>query len=72
MEPNWLADMWTAAKQAGPFGTLLMLIIWWKTDAERLRLQRDRDALLERVVKALEAAADAMENVVQWSTRRRS
>lgn len=59
--PNFFAELWELAKTAGPFATCLLLLIWVKTDRERLRLQGERDALLERVLGSVQKMSDAME-----------
>lgn len=59
--PNFFSELWELAKTAGPFATCLMLLIWFKTDRERLKLQGERDALLERVLVVSQKMVDAME-----------
>ena len=51
---------WEAAKLAGPFGTMLMFAMWWRADAERVKLQTERDALLERVLTSINAVGEAI------------
>lgn len=58
---NFLTDLWQMAKTAGPFATCLMLVIWFKCDRERLKLQSERDALLERVLKNNDKVGDTMQ-----------
>lgn len=52
--------LWEAAKQAGPFASIMLLTLWWFERQERLELQRSRDALHERVFSAMSEAKDAM------------
>lgn len=52
--------LWEAARTAGPFGTLLMLVLWWLERVDRVRLQRERDALLERVLTTMNAGSTAI------------
>jgi len=59
-EPNFARDMWEFAKGAGPFGTVLMWYVWQRADNERRKLQGERDALLERVLTALNTAATGL------------
>jgi hypothetical protein len=68
---NFMSDLWLAAKTAGPFATMLMLLIWYKTDRERLKLQTERDALLERVLNTMDKVAGAMEAAQQITERRK-
>lgn len=63
-----LQDLWAAAKQAGPFATMLMIFMWARTDAERRVLQKERDALLERVIKAIDTTADAVTDAIRVGT----
>lgn len=49
-EAGALHDIWDFAKTAGPFGTVLTFYVWQRADAERRKLQGERDALLERVL----------------------
>ena len=66
-DPNFsfLNDLWTSAKQAGPFATMLMTYMWFRADSERQNLQKERDALLERVVVSINSAADAVRQFSQ-------
>jgi hypothetical protein len=58
---SFLQDLWNLAKQAGPFSTLIMLFLWWRADTERLRLQAERDALLERTITSILSATHAIQ-----------
>lgn len=68
---NFTTELWEAAKQAGPFSTMVILLIWFKTDRERLKLQNERDALLERMLKSNEGLSAAIADVVKVAERRR-
>jgi hypothetical protein len=50
---SWLTDIWGAAQKAGPFATMLVLYIWYLERNDRLKLQGERDNLLERYIGAL-------------------
>jgi hypothetical protein len=50
---SWLTDIWGAAQKAGPFATMLVLYIWYLERNDRLKLQGERDQLLERYIGAL-------------------
>lgn len=59
------ADIWEAAKTAGPFGTMLGLMLWWLERNDRLRLQRERDALLERVLSTANNLTDMVKEAIR-------
>lgn len=83
MEIPW-GELWNAAKLAGPFGTLLMLVMWWLERVERIRVQKEQrddktadkaraEALLERVITGLHDAATAvrsLKDLLQAGARR--
>jgi hypothetical protein len=50
---SWLTDIWGAAQKAVPFATMLVLYIWYLERNDRLKLQGERDQLLERYIGAL-------------------
>ena len=61
------AELWEAAKTASPFGTLLVLAVWWLERAgrteergERQKSQEKCDKMAERVLTGLNAATDAV------------
>lgn len=58
-------EIWEAAKLAGPFGTLIMAFVWWRTDSERKHLQKERDGLLERMLLSMTSATDAIKENTQ-------
>lgn len=45
-------DVWNTLITSGPLATLLGFILW-RVDSERRQLQKERDALLERVLTGL-------------------
>lgn len=53
-------DLWKLAQTAGPFGTALMLGLWYRSDKERRDLQSSNAAMLERVVNALNGATNSL------------
>lgn len=63
MENSWLAELWSLAKQAGPFATLLMFFFWWRAEQERKALSDAHNALLERVLTAMNSAANAVSSL---------
>jgi hypothetical protein len=68
---NFVVDIWEAAKAASPFATMVIMVIWLKTDRERLKLQGERDALLERVLKSNEELSSAIESIIKVAESRR-
>jgi len=48
-QPDLIGDLWAAAKTAGPFGTLLMLVMWHLERKERQRLQKIVESFLPAV-----------------------
>lgn len=61
-------DLWEAAKTAGPFGTLLLMVLWWLERGDRVRLQRERDALLERVLTTMHASSASIQDAIRLIT----
>lgn len=64
--------LWAAAEKAGPFATLFMLFAYYvaRQDLkyerdERSKLQTERDALLERVMTAINNAAVSVSAATQ-------
>lgn len=64
-------DLWEAAKTAGPFGTLLMGFIWWLERTDRVRLQKERDALLERVLTTASSLTETVREAIRLVRRER-
>jgi hypothetical protein len=62
MEASWLADLWQAAKVGGPAMTI-MTLLWYLERTDRLRLQKERDALLERCLNALNSGNTVLEGI---------
>lgn len=60
--------LWEAAKTAGPFANFLLLSLWWLERTDRVRLQRERDALLERVLSAMNAGSHALQEATRLIT----
>jgi hypothetical protein len=55
-----LTGLWQSAQQAGPFAALILLVLWWFERDERRELQRERNALLERMLTAMSDTKDAI------------
>ncbi len=62
---NSLVDLWGAIQKAGPFAGMIMFYLWWKTDGERLKLQSERDALLERVLDSMNTASSSIVTITE-------
>lgn len=54
------AGLWDAAKQAGPFASLMLLVLWWFERQERQELQEGKDALIERVLMTMSETREAL------------
>lgn len=61
-------DLWEAAKAAGTFGAMMMTALWWLERIDRVRLQRERDALLERVLTTMQASSTAVQEATRLIT----
>lgn len=57
-----LSDLWEMAKAAGPFGTCLMLTLFFLERRDRMKLQGERDALLERVLMSITQQTEAVKD----------
>ena len=60
-DPNFWIDLWELAKNAGPFGTCLMIIMWFLERQERLKIRALLDALFERTLAGLNSGVTATE-----------
>ena len=72
---KYLTELWEAAKTAGPFGTLLMLIIAYAVNQERRAIQKRcddlRDELLERTINAIHTGADTVKDLTNLFSKMR-
>lgn len=57
------AELWAAAKQAGPFASLILLAALWAVNSERKALQAKYDALVARFVSL---AGDTQATLKDW------
>ena len=57
------AELWAAAKQAGPFASLILLAALWAVNNERKALQEKYDALVARFVSL---AGDTQATLKDW------
>lgn len=53
MNETFLADLWAAVKQAGPFASMLLLYLLYRVNGEREKLLAERDALLRTTLTAI-------------------
>lgn len=58
--PEFLPNLWEKIQQAGPFSTAVMIYMWTRSEAERRKLQDERDGLLERVLMAMNNGTQAL------------
>lgn len=72
---KYLAELWEAAKTAGPFGTLLMMVIAYAVNQERKAMQKRcdalRDELLERTINAIHTSADTVKDLTNLFSKMR-
>lgn len=60
---DWFAELWTAAKQAGPFASLFLLYVIWAVNEERKAERGKYEALVARFV---ELASDTSSTLKDW------
>lgn len=60
--PPVATDVWNTLITSGPLATLLGFILW-RVDSERRQLQKERDALLERVLTGLNNGTHSIESI---------
>lgn len=65
---SFVNDIWTAARQAGPFAALLTTYMWLRSEAERRKLQDERDELLERVLTGMNSSTTALQDLRRFFT----
>jgi pyoverdine/dityrosine biosynthesis protein Dit1 len=63
MEATMLADVWAAAKVAGQFGAMIMTLLWYLERKERLKLQGEKDNLLERALTAFMTSNNLLDKI---------
>lgn len=59
-EGSAFSMLWELARTAGPFATVFATFIWWLERSERVRIQKEKDAMSERVVVGLFQASEAV------------
>lgn len=60
--PPQVTDVWNTLITSGPLASLLGFILW-RVDSERRQLQKERDALLERVLTGLNNGASSIASI---------
>lgn len=60
---DFWSELWELGKAAGPFGTAIMGIMWWRADQERIKNRSDYDALVERVLPLIDRGVTAQERL---------
>lgn len=60
-------DVWNTLITSGPLATLLGFILW-RVDSERRQLQKERDALLERVLTGLSNGTTSIQSIAQTNS----
>lgn len=70
-DPNFWLDLWELAKTAGPFGTTLMMVMWFLERQERLKLRVLYDALFERALTGLNTSTAVVEKFSDLLGKRR-
>jgi hypothetical protein len=62
---SFFAELWAAAKQAGPFATMLLLLICYLLNEERKRERERNEALAERVLTGLRDSVEAIKDLAK-------
>lgn len=70
-DPNFWVSVWDLARTAGPFGTVLMLTMWYLERQERLKIRDLYDKLFERVLSAQSAGVAALDKFGEIISRKR-
>jgi hypothetical protein len=65
--PPVVTDVWNALVTSGPLAMLLGFILW-RVDSERRQLQKERDALLERILTGLNNGTDSIRSIANTNT----
>jgi hypothetical protein len=63
MTDTFFAELWAAAKQAGPFASLLLLAALWAVNQERKAAIKKYDLLMARFIAL---AGDATATMKDW------
>jgi hypothetical protein len=63
MAHEWFSELWTAAKQAGPFASMFLLLMLYLVNEERKAMHRRYDTLVERVLSGLNSATDSIKEL---------
>lgn len=67
---TFLSELFSAAKTAGPFSTLLMIGLWWLERGERIENQKLNRDLVPEMLKAINATKTAVRNLTAIVTGR--
>ena len=57
-------DVWNTLITSGPLASLLGFMLW-RVDSERRQLQKERDALLERVLTGLNSGTVSIQSIAE-------
>lgn len=60
---DYVKTIWEAARNAGPFGVMLMFYMWRLSDKERRDGQKKYDALAESTLAAISGVKEAIRDV---------
>lgn len=63
MTTDFLADIWNAAKQGGPFGMMLLLMVLYFVNEERKALSKENAALHEKNAALVERLLTGLNDV---------
>jgi hypothetical protein len=69
VEPNFLQDLWLAAKQAGPFATTLLLFLLYVVNDERKTLQKRNEELTRDMLRNLNETTNAIRDLASLFRR---
>lgn len=58
---SFLSDLFSAAKTAGPFSTILMIGLWWLERGERREIQKAYQALVPDMLKSITSTKTAVQ-----------
>lgn len=73
MNEDFISQIIEAARTAGFFGFLLMFFMYWRSDAERRKLQDERDELLTKTLGIANEVKDALREITKaiWTSERK-
>jgi BhlA holin family len=71
VEPNWIVEIWQAAKTAGPFANMFLLLVLYLVNNERRDCQRKSEERFREMLTGLNEATESIRALSSLFQRRK-